>query len=268
MERLFQSFQEYYRHKRILHIKFIRFQIDYDLELNHAPPAWTRLLIHIFILASLGLVLGGGLSFLLSNLEAFLPAFLSIGIVFIFQLFNGWLSVEITDYIWLKHPETIQTVARVVSLLFIFLFAIALSILLQHKGTSSLSQYLINWHTQTNQTLQRNSAASVQINGVAEGTNWSFLRNSSGRLEPMIQTEAKRFCGDRLGNGWQLPTAKQLKTLHPHPKLSRNIYVWTINEQENLVLTTLAQTSNQSGSSFVSHKSTNFFPTLCYKEKK
>lgn len=267
MEWLLQWLQAHYRNKRIQNIAYLRSQVGLDLEgdiliveENISPPIWSRFLLQIVILLGLGWLLGS----IFRVFTGFSPTQLVIGIAVTLQLVNAWLSVELSDYIWLNHYRNIKTILRAASLVFVGLLIATELIILQGKGAGTVVEKLENWRVEVSQNLQGNSITSTRIIGTAKGKNWALIRNANGQLEALTVAQAKKICGDRLGNGWRLPAPEQLSTLQPYPQLSRSVYIWTINTQEKILLTALPQSLPTGGNAFSSYTPTSLNITLCY----
>ncbi|MBW4552418.1 MAG: hypothetical protein KME35_15110 [Aphanocapsa sp. GSE-SYN-MK-11-07L] len=266
MDAFWQNLQAYYRNKRILNIEFIRAQGYYTWGRETFSetrkfgrygftPIWPKFLIHLTILFGLGLLVAG--------LNTWLPRFLAVGLA----LLAGWLSVEIADYIWLRYFRQIERILRTAyALLALLLLGVITLVLLQGSGERSLLKSLQAWHQQVNQDLQRKTVESVQLVGQPKGENWAFVLDSTGKLEPLTAAQAQIGCRDRFGNNWRLPTLSELKTLQPHPRLSKSTRVWSSGDQGGLMPTELVGSADRSGNSFVSYAATDLFVTLCYRQ--
>ncbi len=270
MDGLWRSLQACYRGKRILNIEFIRAQGYYTWGKEQSSetrefgkygftPIWPKFLIHLILLCGLGL--------LVASLNSLLPRVLG-GSLF---LVAGWLSVEVTDYIWLRYFKQIEQILRtayaLLALLFIGIIAL---VLLQGSGEGSLVRSLQAWQEQFSQDLQNQAANSVQLVGSSKGNNWALVVNSTGKLEPLTFAQAQVGCRDRFGLNWRLPTHRELKQLQPHPQLSTRTRVWSTWSRSNpggLLPTELGLTPANSGNSFTSYSPANVYVTLCYRER-
>jgi hypothetical protein len=268
MYEILQSLKAYYRNQRILNIEFIRAQGYYcwgketfsdqrEYGKFGFTPIWPKFLIHLAILLFLGILV-----------NVFSTVFLN-GAGFLLSFIAGYLSVEINDYIWLRHYKKIQTLLSQAFQLLMILFLLAIAIIyLQGSGEGTLGKYLINWHQKINQDLHRNAQTLRLIDGKTKGENWIFILNPNRQPELFNASEAQKVCRDRLGANWRLPTRGELKNLQPHPALSETIRTWATGDQAgSLIPTQLGQSRLQSGNSFVSYQANDVYITLCHKEK-
>jgi hypothetical protein len=271
MHNILQVMQGYLRHKRILSIEFIRAQGYYcwgrevcSDEWRYGrygfTPIWPKFIMHLLIWALLGLCIG----ILLSGVKPWLPKEISITL----SLLVGWLSVEVNDYIWLRHFKKIQAfLHRAYLLVLVLLFGLLLTLVLQGSGEGTLGGYFLNWHAQINRDLQRSTATSVKLAGESKGENWALILDTVGQLEPLSATQAMVACPRRLGADWRLPTMPELKMLRPHPVLSRSTRIMTTGKGGGLVPSELGASPQESGITFSSHESSDVYVTLCYRGK-
>ena len=85
------------------------------------------------------------------------------------------------------------------------------------------SERFEEFRKQTNQRLQGRSQTAIIV--PAEGTNWYFVRNAKGELQPLSRTDAALEC-EAKGAGWVLFSGDSTFVPNPAPRLGTIVSVW------------------------------------------
>ena len=249
--------KNYYRKKLILSINSLR-ETDYfsssemgQLKRNAAfiPPTFLRFILLFLLLLCFSYTSHLASTLLHTKMSSLLGP---LGLL---------MSIELTDWIWLKYYRSIQVAYKTLTLGFSVVCLVGTFFLIKNPTyLSALRNRFAEYKNTKNHDFQTSTINSLKFVTASSGEDW-FVIVDNVAPKALLYNQAIAIC-EKKGSGWHLIRSSELTKLIEKLQLDKPTYVWV----EDSMMAYNFDGKN-TAKVMVSSKSTDLNVGICYAGK-